>query len=68
MGEYLFTLEKSKISRFFKLEHFQKILKKQWKIYAFWKIVKEILRTFENLFKFYLNFSENLENYGNVDL
>ena len=34
-GGDFFTLEKSKISRFFKLENFQKMLKKQWKIYNF---------------------------------
>ena len=42
---------------FFKLENFQKMLKNQWKIYNFLRILKEILRFFE---KFYRNFRENL--------
>ena len=47
-GGYFLTLEKSKILRFFKLENFQKMLKKQRKNYNFLKIFKEILRFFEN--------------------
>ena len=39
LGEgYFFTLEKSKISHFLKLENFQKMLKNQWKFYNFLKI------------------------------
>ena len=69
MGGYFLTLEKSKISRFFKLENFQKMLKKQWKIYNFLKIFKEILRFFENFLKFYRNFRENLgKNLENMHL
>ena len=37
-GGYFFTLEKAKISHFFKLENFQKMLKNQWKFYNFFKI------------------------------
>ena len=44
-----FSLEKGKISRFLKLENFQKMLKKQWKFYNFLKNFKEILRFFENV-------------------
>ena len=40
------AIEKSKISHFFKLENFQKMLKNQWKFYNFLKIFKEILRFF----------------------
>ena len=71
MGGFL-TLEKSKISRFFKLENFQKNLKKQRKIYNFLKNLKEILRFFEIVLKIYRNFRENLgkiiEKFGNMDL
>ena len=45
-GGDFFTLEKSKFSRFFKLENFQKMLKKQWKIYNFEKNFKF---TYKNL-------------------
>ena len=38
LGGVLFSLEKAKISRFCKLENFQKMLKKQWKFYSFLKI------------------------------
>ena len=44
---YFFTLKKSKISRFVKLENFQKLLKNQGKFIHFLKILKEILRFFE---------------------
>ena len=37
-GGYFFTLEKSKISHFFKLENFQKMFKNQWKFYNFLKM------------------------------
>ena len=41
-------------------------------MYNFLKILKEILRFFENVEKFYPNFRENvgknLENFGNMDL
>ena len=59
MGRYIFTLEKAQISRFFKLENFQKI-KKQWKCYNCLKTFKEILRFFEIFLKFYRNIRENL--------
>ena len=66
---YFFTLEKSKISRFFQTRKFSKYVKKSMKIYNFLKILKEILRFFENFFKFYRNFPENLwENFGNMHL
>ena len=45
-GGGLFSLEKAKISRFFKLENFQKILKNQWKFYNFLKIFMGILLNF----------------------
>ena len=45
-GGYFFTLEKAKISRFFKLENIQKMLKNQWNIYNFEKIFKF---TYKNL-------------------
>ena len=71
-GGYFLTLEKSKMSSFFKLENLQKMLKNQWKNYNFWKICKEILRVFEKFWKFYRNFRKNLgknvENFENVDL
>ena len=67
-----FTLEKSKILHFFKLENFQKMLKNQWKFYKCLKIYREMLRFFEIFWKFYRNFrenlGENLENFGNMDL
>ena len=56
----LFTLEKSKISRFFKLENFQNNVKKTMKMYTLLQMLKEILRFFENLLKYYRNFRENL--------
>ena len=52
MGGYFLTLEKAKISRFFKLENFQKMLKNQWKNYTFLKILKENLQFFEIFKKF----------------
>ena len=53
---------------FFKLENFQKMLKKQWKFYNFLKIFKEISRFFEIFLKGYRNIRENLgKNFENMD-
>ena len=52
-GGILFELEKSKISRFFKLEKFHKMFKKSMKNYNFLKICKEILRFFENFIEIF---------------
>ena len=46
-GGYILTLEKAKISRFFKGENFQKVFKKSMKNYNILKIFQEILRFFE---------------------
>ena len=59
-GGGTFSLEKSNISHFFKLENFQKMLKKQWKFYTFLKIYMKNFAIFENFLKFYRNFRENL--------
>ena len=49
-----------------------KNFKNLWKFYNFLKIVKQILRFSENVFKFLRNFHENLgknlENFGNMHL
>ena len=42
LGGVLFSLEEAKIYRFFKLENFQKILKKSMKNFYFLKVLKEI--------------------------
>ena len=52
-GGGIFSLEKSKISHFFKLENFQKMLKNQWKFYNFLKIFKEILWFVENFIEIF---------------
>ena len=71
-GRVLIDIGESKISRFFILENFQKLLKNQLKNYNFLKIFKEILRFFEIFLQFSRNLHENLgknlENFGNMDL
>ena len=54
MGRDFFTLEKSKISRFCKLENFQIMLKGQRKIDSF----------LENLKEFFWKFFKNLSKYS----
>ena len=48
-GGVLFNIREIKNLPFFKLENFQKMIKKLMKNYSFWKVFKEILRVFENL-------------------
>ena len=64
-GGYVFTLEKSKIQRFFKLERFHKL--KNNEIYIL-KILKENLRFLKKLLKFYRNlrkkFRENFRKFA----
>ena len=67
MGGVLSTLAKSKIY-IFQTRKFSKIFKNPCKIYNFLKILNEILLCFENFLKFYRNFRENLENFGNMHL
>ena len=71
LGGFFFTLEKAKISNFFKLENFQNMLKNQRNFYNFFQNLQENLAIFENFLTFHRNFRENLgknlEYFGNVD-
>ena len=59
-GWYSFTLEKPKISRFFKLETFQKCQKINENFFNSLKIFKEILRVLKICYYFIVIFHENL--------
>ena len=65
----LFSLEKSKISRFVKLENFQKMLKNQWKFYNFFEHFSGNFAIFWKCNRnFRENLGKNLENFGHMDL
>ena len=69
-GGVLFSLGKAKISRFCKLENFQKCFKNQWKNYKFLEILRKFCDFLKILSKFSEKFREKFRKfakYGHVE-